>query len=388
MSKKLTFTITAIILALLVPISTLMISKLQVKDVAANISATRTVELTNAAIDYESILNEFENSTLTTEGSLTTFEGYQTLNLADFAEIDLVSDSTVEDEMNFSVKYNFSYDAETNLVTVSVTTEYEDGSTEVDEISGAAFVNEQGDIDAVLDIDGELILLSELQESGMIENCGWFKKLVKKVAKTVKKVCKTAVGVVGAVATVAVPAVIGVVCAATGVGLVATIAVGAIAGATIAGTTAAASTYQQDGKVDWEAVGICAGIGGAVGAISAGVAHGVTSAIKNAIAASNKAAAAGKKTFQSGEKLADHFTKHGKEFGDTYKTVDEYLDGANYVIENGKYCKELNGYLRFYGANGKANYAFVGMTQDGASITTFGIRSVSELAKVVPWLVA
>ena len=115
MSKKLTFTITAIILALLVPTSTLLITKLQADNTAANVSATRTVELENAAIDYESILNEFENSTLKTEGSLTTFEGYQTLNLADFTEIDLVSSSTVEEELNFSVKYNFSYDAETIL---------------------------------------------------------------------------------------------------------------------------------------------------------------------------------------------------------------------------------------------------------------------------------
>ena len=115
MSKKLTFMITAIILALLVPISTILITKLQADNTAANVSARRTVELENAAIDYESILNEFENSTLKTEGSITTFEGYQTLNLADFTEIDLVSSSTVEEELNFSVKYNFSYDAETIL---------------------------------------------------------------------------------------------------------------------------------------------------------------------------------------------------------------------------------------------------------------------------------
>lgn len=50
-------------------------------------------------------------------------------------------------------------------------------------------------------------------------------------------------------------------CAATGVGLVATIALGAVAGAAIASTTAVASTIQQDGKIDWETVGVCAGVG-------------------------------------------------------------------------------------------------------------------------------
>lgn len=45
----------------------------------------------------------------------------------------------------------------------------------------------------------------------------------------------------------------------------------------------------------------------------------------------------------------------------------------------------MNGYLRFFGAEGKANYAFVGLTQNGRNITTFGIRSISKLTKV-PWL--
>lgn len=36
----------------------------------------------------------------------------------------------------------------------------------------------------------------------------------------------------------------------------------------MAAGTAAISTYQQDGKVDWETVGICAGVGCAIGAIS------------------------------------------------------------------------------------------------------------------------
>ncbi len=50
-------------------------------------------------------------------------------------------------------------------------------------------------------------------------------------------------------------------------------------GAGIAAGTAAASTYIQDGEVDWETVGICAGVGGAVGALASGVAYGITSAI-------------------------------------------------------------------------------------------------------------
>ena len=113
----------------------------------------------------------------------------------------------------------------------------------------------------------------------MVENCGWFKNLCKKVSTAVKKVCNTTIGKIGAVATIAVPAVIGVVCAVAAAPVVATVAVGALVGAGIATGTAAISTYQQDGKVDWETVGICAGVGAAVGAITSGVAYGITSAV-------------------------------------------------------------------------------------------------------------
>lgn len=53
----------------------------------------------------------------------------------------------------------------------------------MDTISGSAFLNDNGEIDAVMDIDGTYILLSEMKNAGMIENCGWFKRLVKSVVK-------------------------------------------------------------------------------------------------------------------------------------------------------------------------------------------------------------
>jgi len=118
-------------------------------------------------------------------------------------------------------------------------------------------VDENGELDAVFDCDGDYLLLSELQDLEQIQNCGWFKKALKKI----KKVVSNPVGVIGAIGTVAIPAVIGVVCAVVAAPVVATIAVGAVVGAGIAVGTAAASTYIQDGKVDWEAVGICAGVG-------------------------------------------------------------------------------------------------------------------------------
>lgn len=244
MSKKLTFTITAIILALLVPISTLLITKLQADNTAANVSATRTVELTDSAIDYESILNEFENSTLTTEGSLTTFEGYKPIDPSVLSEFDNLSSSDIEQVQDTYVKYNFSYDEETNVVTLRAEMKNENGEIEIEEISGVGFINDKNQIDAVMNIDGESILLSEMKEAGMIENCGWFKRLIKKVVKAVVQVAVVATVVVATAAVVvatagaAAPALV-----AAGVGITTStsIGIGVAAGALFAATVGAAA---------------------------------------------------------------------------------------------------------------------------------------------------
>lgn len=161
MSKKLTFTLTSILLALIIAVSCVLISKQQV-DVSTEALATRTVTLKRQEINYESILNEFENAKLEKQGSLTIFEGYKTIQLSDFAEIENLSESDIEQVQGVSVKYNFSYNNETNLVTLSAESINEKGEIELDEISGYAFTNEKGEMDALLDVDGEYVLLSEM----------------------------------------------------------------------------------------------------------------------------------------------------------------------------------------------------------------------------------
>jgi len=238
--------------------------------------ATRNIEVSRNALDCQSVFDSFEDSKLEIIDNITSFEGVKTFNLTEFAELDLVSDTNSCETIEMKVKYAYTYDCETNLITLTVREVSADGTEIIDTLVGVAFVDENGELDAVFDCDGDYLLLSELQDLEQIQNCGWFKKALKKI----KKVVSNPVGVIGAIGTVAIPAVIGVVCAVVAAPVVATIAVGAVVGAGIAAGTAAASTYIQDEKVDWEAVGICAGVGGAVGALASGVAYGVTSAIK------------------------------------------------------------------------------------------------------------
>lgn len=189
---------------------------------------TRTVVLAESSIDAQSILDEFDDATLTTEGTTTYFEGFKPLDLNAVSELDYISDIDYETLSECTVKYNFSYDYESNIVTIAAAATLPDGSIEIDEISGVGFINDENEIDAVMNIDGEGVLLSEMRDAGMIENCGWFSNLIKAVAKAVVVVAVAAVAVAAVVVTAgaAAPAVVGagVAVASTVVGTAATIA--------------------------------------------------------------------------------------------------------------------------------------------------------------------
>lgn len=241
MKRKILNAISTIAMALVMfalPIISTLDSSIKGRNYEEVTAQTRTVSANDSTLDFESVFNEYEDANLTQEGSLTTFEGNQTLKL-DELELDdeELDEETLQKLQNeeVTIRYKYTFDYVTDKVTltavmVETTSEGEVNETIIDTIEGKAFVNDAGDIDAELDLDGEAILLSELRELGVVDNCGWLKKAWKKVTKSVKKATKTAIGVVGAVATVVVPAAIGVVCAATGVGLVATIALGAVVG--------------------------------------------------------------------------------------------------------------------------------------------------------------
>ena len=93
------------------------------------------------------------------------------------------------------------------------------------------------------------------------------------------------------------------------------------------------------------------------------------------------------KLFKNQSLLDEHYGKHGQEIadvlGDFNYTIDKYLDDANYIIDNGTYVPELNGYVSFI--SGK-KYGFVGLDRATGDITTFHIKNVSELIKKAPSL--
>ena len=93
------------------------------------------------------------------------------------------------------------------------------------------------------------------------------------------------------------------------------------------------------------------------------------------------------KLFKNQSLLDEHYGKHGQEIadilGDSNYSIDKYLDDANYIINNGTYTPELNGYVSFM--SGK-KYGFVGLDRTTGDITTFHIKNISELIKKAPSL--
>ena len=93
------------------------------------------------------------------------------------------------------------------------------------------------------------------------------------------------------------------------------------------------------------------------------------------------------KLFKNQSLLDEHYDKHGQEIadvlGDSNYSIDKYLDDANYIINNGTYAPELNGYVSFM--SGK-KYGFVGLDRTTGDITTFHVKNISELIKKAPSL--
>lgn len=288
---------------------------------------TRNIEINKNGVDYQSILDEFDDANLQTEGSLTTFEGYQTLNLSDFGELNFVSGTDLQEDLKMRVKYNFSFDAETGIVTLSAETINSDGKIEIDKIQGIAFYNKNGEIDAYLDVDGECVLLSEMQDAGMISNCGWFKKLWQKV-------------VVAVVAVVVVSAVAAAVVATCGAGLGACIAAGAIAGGITGGVAGGVISYSEYGKLDWRWIAGGIVVGAAIGAITG---WGVGSiAMKTPTAQTNrliKSAQNGNLDFSNSIKNKSYFQKGSSDYRQYYEQANlisqEIMKAKSPVVESG-----------------------------------------------------
>lgn len=73
-----------------------------------------------------------------------------------------------------------------------------------------------------------------------------------------------------------------------------------------------------------------------------------------------------------------------KAFGRSSYNLKNYLADANHTIKNGTFMPEMNGYIRLIGGQESAKYGVVGLDRTTGNITTFHVKSVSELSKKHP----
>lgn len=195
-------------------------------------ASKRTVLLQENAVDYATFFNKFEDAELIIDekNNALKFSGKQTLDKSLLEEIDLVNLS--EDEKGIDVRYIFDYNADDNEFYLSVIADTENGEI-IDNWFGVPYMTYEDEIDIAFATDEGIVYLSELEASGVLENCGWFSSKLKKLAAGLA--IAAAIVAVVAVVMVAAPAV-----AAAAAAVTTAVSVGGSAAALTAGTATAA----------------------------------------------------------------------------------------------------------------------------------------------------
>jgi hypothetical protein len=95
------------------------------------------------------------------------------------------------------------------------------------------------------------------------------------------------------------------------------------------------------------------------------------------------------RAFKAGEDLI-HFEKHGSEIANQLRidnySVAQYVDDANWVIQNGKFSPELNAYVSIPGGSGAAKGLMVGVNRMTGEITTMHLKPVTFFEQKAPSL--
>lgn len=160
------------------------------KNVSVASACVRTVDISRLDVDAQSVFDEFDNVELKTEDSKVSFVGTKQMDLSSLSDIDLISlDETFGINCK-DVTYNLSIDAETSELELSLSFLTENNEVITDTLTGIAITSETGKADALIFIEGETVLLSELCGEDILDNVGFFKWLWSAVKNIANKVVK------------------------------------------------------------------------------------------------------------------------------------------------------------------------------------------------------
>jgi RHS repeat-associated protein len=92
----------------------------------------------------------------------------------------------------------------------------------------------------------------------------------------------------------------------------------------------------------------------------------------------------------AGDQAVENFERHAGSvmaaLGKNSYNLKNYLDDANHIVRHGTFVPEMNGFVVLVGGTGSAKVGFVGLSRELDRITTFGIRTVKEIAEKAPSL--
>ncbi len=153
---------------------------------------TRTVYMDNKVLESDEVFSRYENASLTTEGTVTTFKGSKKFDTSLFSEDELISINQIDENL-LNVDYEISVDKETGKVSITVGMPEENGEYAKDTLVGTYFTNANGKADALFVLDGEPVLLSDLCGDGVLDNIGFFSNLWKNIKKVFNALIKVIV---------------------------------------------------------------------------------------------------------------------------------------------------------------------------------------------------
>lgn len=153
---------------------------------------TRTAHYEKISFD-ENAFDDFDNHEVVQNNEGINIKAEKLFSTQLLNEFDLVGLDESTDE--FNVIYEINYVENEDTVFLSATITGENNIDIIDTIPGLVSINASGESDILFSVEDELIWLSDLTDSSIIENTGWFTNLIKKITNTAIKVVSNIVKV-------------------------------------------------------------------------------------------------------------------------------------------------------------------------------------------------
>lgn len=151
---------------------------------------TRTAHYEKISFD-ENAFDDFDNHEVIQNNEGINIKAEKIFDTQLLNEFHLVGLDESTDE--FSVIYEINYVENEDTVFLSATIIGENNIDIIDTIPGLVSINASGETDILFSVEDELIWLSDLTDSSIIENTGWFTNLIKKITNAAIKVASNIV---------------------------------------------------------------------------------------------------------------------------------------------------------------------------------------------------